>query len=172
MISSVSPRTEPAIEQIDVSAYTVPTDGHESDGTIERNSTTIVIVEISAGSGRGLGYSYATAGAARIIRDHLAPVVLSHRHHRAILKMTKEEQLLKQVGLDSDLLDSGCCSMAGSFGFEKGERVLLPAGRNAPKDTLIIADGFSCQEQIAKGTGRHALHLAEAVNMAMRKSKL
>jgi hypothetical protein len=67
--------------------------------------------------------------------------------------------------------------MAGSFGFERGdryevsikcgERVLLPAVREAPKDTLIIADGFSCREQIAQGTDRHALHLAQVIQMAM-----
>jgi hypothetical protein len=59
-----------------VSAYTVPTDGHESDGTIEWDSTTIFIAKVSSGADRGIAYAYATAGAARIIRDHLAPVVL------------------------------------------------------------------------------------------------
>ncbi len=71
--------------------------------------------------------------------------------------------------------------MAGSFGFEKdhydvsmqvGERVLLPAVRNASKDTLIIADGFSCREQIAQATGRRALHLAQVIQMAMHKAAL
>jgi hypothetical protein len=67
--------------------------------------------------------------------------------------------------------------MAGSFGFEKahydvsiaaGERVLLPAVRTAPKETLIVADGFSCREQIAQGTDRRGVHLAEAMQMALR----
>jgi hypothetical protein len=67
--------------------------------------------------------------------------------------------------------------MAGSFGFEKdhydvsikcGERVLLPAVRAAAKDTLIIADGFSCREQIAQATGRQALHLAQVIQLALR----
>ena len=66
--------------------------------------------------------------------------------------------------------------MAGSFGFEHdkyevsaaiGELELLPAVRNAPADWLIIADGFSCREQIAQGTRRHALHLAEVLQMAL-----
>ena len=66
--------------------------------------------------------------------------------------------------------------MAGSFGFEHdkydvsaaiGELELLPAVRKAPADWLIIADGFSCREQIAQGTGRHALHLAEVLQMAL-----
>jgi Fe-S oxidoreductase len=70
------------------------------------------------------------------------------------------------------MLDSGCCGMAGSFGFDRrkydvsmkiGERVLLPAVRNADEATLIIADGYSCREQIAQATGRRALHVAEVL---------
>jgi hypothetical protein len=66
--------------------------------------------------------------------------------------------------------------MAGSFGFERekyeismaiGELELLPAVRNAPADWLIIADGFSCREQIAQSSQRHALHLAEVLQMAL-----
>src|SRR4051812_46468041 len=66
--------------------------------------------------------------------------------------------------------------MAGSFGFEAakyevskacGERVLLPAVRDAGKDTLIIADGFSCREQVEQLTDRHALHTAEVLSLAM-----
>jgi hypothetical protein len=68
--------------------------------------------------------------------------------------------------------------MAGSFGFERshydvsmkvGELVLLPAVRQAPRDTLIVADGFSCRTQIAQGTGRRALHLADVLEMANRE---
>ena len=68
--------------------------------------------------------------------------------------------------------------MAGSFGFKDGdhydvsikvgELVLLPAVREAPKDTLILADGFSCREQILQTTDRHGLHLAQALQMAFR----
>ena len=70
------------------------------------------------------------------------------------------------------MLDSGCCGMAGPFGFERdkytvsqtlGERVLLPAVRTADDDTLIVTDGFSCREQIAQGTGRRAVHVAEVL---------
>ena len=69
--------------------------------------------------------------------------------------------------------------MAGSFGFHSehyevsraiGELELLPAVRRAPADWLIIADGFSCREQIAQGTGRHAFHLAEVLEMALHPS--
>ena len=82
--------------------------------------------------------------------------------------------------MDFELLDSGCCGMAGSFGFEKdhyevsiavGELVLLPAVRETTDDTLIITNGFSCREQIAQTTGRRALHLAEVLRMAMTNQK-
>ena len=52
-----------------------------------------------------------------------------------------------------------------------GERVLLPAVRAAAPETLIVADGFSCREQIAQATGRRALHLAEVLEMALRAAK-
>jgi len=99
------------------------------------------------------------------------PVLLhGHCHHKAIAKLDDEEALLRAARPDLETLDSGCCGMAGSFGFEAdhfdvsmkvGELVLLPAVRNAARDTVIVADGFSCREQIAQATGRRALHLAE-----------
>jgi FAD/FMN-containing dehydrogenase/Fe-S oxidoreductase len=104
-------------------------------------------------------------------------VVHGHCHHKAVMGMSDEEVALTRLGLDVTVLDAGCCGMAGSFGFEKdhydvsikcGERVLLPAVRAAAKDTLIIADGFSCREQIAQATGRQALHLAQVIQLALR----
>jgi Fe-S oxidoreductase len=101
-----------------------------------------------------------------------------HCHHKAVMKLTSEERLLKAIGLELEVLDSGCCGMAGSFGFESGkydismkcgERVLLPAVRRAAKDTLILADGFSCKEQIVQATGRGGLHIAQVLQMAMRE---
>jgi Fe-S oxidoreductase len=80
------------------------------------------------------------------------------------------------MGLDYQILDSGCCGMAGAFGFEPdhydisirvGEQVLLPAVRAAAPDTLIITDGFSCREQIAQTTDRRTLHLAQVMQMAL-----
>ena len=97
------------------------------------------------------------------------------------MKMTAEESLLHRLGIDFQSPAPGCCGMAGSFGFEHdkydisaaiGELELLPAVRHAPSDWLIIADGFSCREQIAQGTGRHALHLAEVLQMALQPSAL
>ena len=100
-----------------------------------------------------------------------------HCHQKALMKMTHAESLLRKMGADLQSLDSGCCGMAGPFGFERekyaiaqaaGERVLLPAVRQASADTLIVSDGFSCREQIWQSTGRRALHLAEVIQLAGR----
>jgi Fe-S oxidoreductase len=105
-----------------------------------------------------------------------AALLHGHCHHKAIMTTAAEDSLLGSMGLRHTILDSGCCGMAGSFGFEKhhyevsvaaGERVLLPAVRAAEQDTLIVADGFSCREQIGQLTGRHAVHLAEVLNLAL-----
>jgi Fe-S oxidoreductase len=105
-------------------------------------------------------------------------VVQGHCHHQALMKMIDEAALLRRMGADVNLLDSGCCGMAGAFGFEKdkfeisqaiGERVLLPAVRRQSGETLIVADGFSCREQIRQGTGRDALHLSEVLSMAIKQ---
>ena len=105
-------------------------------------------------------------------------VVQGHCHHKAIMHMDAEASLLRKMGVDFEILDSGCCGMAGAFGFEAekyevsmraGERVLLPAVRAAHPETLIVADGFSCREQIAQGSERGALHVAQVVRMALRE---
>jgi Fe-S oxidoreductase len=101
-----------------------------------------------------------------------------HCHQKALMKMNHEEALLRSLGVEVQSLDSGCCGMAGPFGFQKdkfevsqavGERVLLPAVRNAAQDTLIVADGFSCREQVLQGTGKPAIHLAEVLRMALKR---
>jgi FAD/FMN-containing dehydrogenase/Fe-S oxidoreductase len=103
-------------------------------------------------------------------------LVHGHCHHKSIMKMSAEESVLRRLGIDYQMPAPGCCGMAGAFGFEKGkyetsiaigELELLPAVRNAPADWLIIADGFSCREQIQQCTGRSALHLAEVIQMAL-----
>ncbi len=102
-------------------------------------------------------------------------VVHGHCHHKSVLKMTAELKVLRKLGLDFEVLDSGCCGMAGGFGFEKehyevsmkvGERVLLRAVREAG-NAIVIADGFSCREQIRQGANREALHLADVLRMAL-----
>jgi FAD/FMN-containing dehydrogenase/Fe-S oxidoreductase len=103
-------------------------------------------------------------------------ILHGHCHHKSLMKMSAEESLLRRLGIDFQSPAPGCCGMAGSFGFESdkydismaiGELELLPAVRKAPADWLIIADGFSCREQIAQGTHRHAMHLAEVLQMAL-----
>ena len=103
-------------------------------------------------------------------------LVHGHCHHKSIMKMTAEESTLRKMGIDYQAPAPGCCGMAGAFGFEKekyatsiaiGELELLPAVRNTPADWLIIADGFSCREQIQQCTGRTSLHLAEVIQMAL-----
>jgi Fe-S oxidoreductase len=99
-----------------------------------------------------------------------------HCHHRAVMKWSDEESLLRKMGALVECPDAGCCGMAGPFGFDKdkyevsqavGERALLPAVRRAGPETLIVSDGFSCREQIFHATGRRAIHLAEVLHLAM-----
>jgi Fe-S oxidoreductase len=100
-----------------------------------------------------------------------------HCHHKSLMKMNDEEALLRRMGVELESPDSGCCGMAGPFGFEQekyelsqkiGERVLLPAVRNVSDDTLIVSDGFSCREQIEQSTGKATLHLAELLQLALK----
>jgi FAD/FMN-containing dehydrogenase/Fe-S oxidoreductase len=108
-------------------------------------------------------------------------LVHGHCHHKSIMRMTDEESVLRKMGIDFQTPAPGCCGMAGSFGFEQdkyqtslaiGELELLPAVRKASSDCLIIANGFSCREQIRQTTNRHALHLAEAIQMAARSASI
>jgi FAD/FMN-containing dehydrogenase/Fe-S oxidoreductase len=107
-------------------------------------------------------------------------IVQGHCHHKAIMRLDQEESMMKKMGLNYEVLKSGCCGMAGSFGYEKekydvsikaGERALLPEVRKSGLSTLIVADGFSCKEQIEQETNRHALHLAEVLSIANHKGK-
>ncbi|WP_165989901.1 FAD-binding and (Fe-S)-binding domain-containing protein, partial [Streptomyces sp. YIM 98790] len=105
-------------------------------------------------------------------------LVHGHCHHKNTPGgMDHEFGLLDRTGLEYEVPDPGCCGMAGSFGFEHGERyelsvdvgeqALLPAVRDADPGTLLIADGFSCQQQIMQTTDRRALHLAEVLALAL-----
>jgi len=102
-------------------------------------------------------------------------IVHGHCHHRATMGMHDEIALLRLTGANVELLDSGCCGMAGPFGFEKekfdlsqklGERVLLPAVRNNTK-AIIVSDGFSCCEQITQNTTANPKHLAEVLAQSL-----
>ncbi|MBV9573597.1 MAG: 4Fe-4S dicluster domain-containing protein, partial [Acidobacteriales bacterium] len=106
----------------------------------------------------------------------LKAIVHGHCHHKAIMRMNDQEAILKRMELAYEMPATSCCGMAGSFGFERdkyevsaaiGELELLPAVRRAPAESLIIADGFSCREQIAQGTARSTLHLAEVIQMGL-----
>jgi len=99
-------------------------------------------------------------------------IVHGHCHHHATMGMGDEMRLLRATGAQVELLDSGCCGMAGPFGFEKDKyeisqtlanRALLPAVRNAARDTIIVSDGFSCCEQITQNTTARPMHLAEVL---------
>jgi FAD/FMN-containing dehydrogenase/Fe-S oxidoreductase len=98
-----------------------------------------------------------------------------HCHHKATGGIGPEQSLLEKMGTEIEAPDSGCCGQAGSWGYEAGhydvslaigERVLLPEARKASPDTLLVADGFSCREQIEHGARRKALHLAQVLALA------
>jgi FAD/FMN-containing dehydrogenase/Fe-S oxidoreductase len=113
----------------------------------------------------------------RLPRLRRKALVHGHCHHKAIMGLTAEESVLRKMGLEFRVPEAGCCGMAGAFGFEAGEhydvsvacgeRVLLPEVRAAGDDTLIVANGFSCREQISQGTDREALHLAQVIRLAL-----
>ncbi|MEQ0558521.1 FAD-binding and (Fe-S)-binding domain-containing protein [Amycolatopsis sp. NEAU-NG30] len=95
-----------------------------------------------------------------------------HCHQHAIMGWDADKQLLKAAGMEAEHLDSGCCGLAGNFGFERGhlevskacaERVLLPRVREADAETTVLADGFSCRTQLHEldSGGREGRHLAE-----------
>ncbi|BCB89459.1 FAD-binding and (Fe-S)-binding domain-containing protein [Phytohabitans suffuscus] len=104
--------------------------------------------------------------------------VQTHCHQHAVLGFQADRAVLAAAGVDAKVLDSGCCGLAGNFGFEQGhyevseacaERVLLPAVRDAGPSDAILADGFSCRTQIAQSDagGRRGVHLAELLRAGM-----
>ncbi|MFF7970013.1 FAD-linked oxidase C-terminal domain-containing protein [Streptomyces sp. NPDC007905] len=103
--------------------------------------------------------------------------VQTHCHQHAVMKSDADRELMRRAHLDADVLDEGCCGLAGNFGFERGhhevsmavaELGVLPAVRDTAPGSLVLADGFSCRTQIEQGgTGRRALHLAEALALAL-----
>ena len=107
---------------------------------------------------------------------HQDALVWGHCHQRATGGIDPEQEVLSRMGATVDPVSGGCCGLAGSWGFESGkygisvecgEQALLPAVRGAPRQTAIVANGFSCQTQIEQaGTGRRALHLAEVMRLA------
>jgi FAD/FMN-containing dehydrogenase/Fe-S oxidoreductase len=100
-------------------------------------------------------------------------LIHGHCHHKAVFGGPKKEiALLRQAGAAVDLIEAGCCGMAGPFGFEAGKfevsktiagQGLLPAVEAAGPMTIVVADGFSCREQIMQLGYRRALHFAEVL---------
>jgi Fe-S oxidoreductase len=100
-----------------------------------------------------------------------------HCHQKAFDAMGAVESVLKLIPeLSVETIESSCCGMAGSFGYDAetidvslkmGELSLLPAVRKAPADTMIVADGTSCRHQIHDGTDRDALHVAKVLAMSV-----
>lgn len=109
---------------------------------------------------------------------HRKALLHKHCHHKAELKHVEEAEgeLLRKMGIESREPATGCCGMAGAFGYEPGEhydvsikcgeRILIPEVNKAKDDELIIADGFSCREQIEQMSDRHALHIAQVIQLA------
>jgi Fe-S oxidoreductase len=110
--------------------------------------------------------------------DGVRAISQVHCHHHAVLDdWSADEQLLQRAGAEVERLESGCCGLAGNFGFEAGhlevsqacaEDVLLPAVRAADPEVVVLADGFSCRTQIHEldSGGREAVHLAELLDRA------
>ena len=105
-------------------------------------------------------------------------IIHGHCHHRSALGFDAEKKLYADMKLDHKVLDDTCCGMAGSFGFEEGKYDVsmkvgnlgvLKSVREASKDTIIIADGFSCRTQIEQGSNRRALHTAQVLKMALEE---
>ncbi len=103
-------------------------------------------------------------------------LVQGHCHHRAVLDFDADLALLRRLSDEVEVLDSGCCGMAGAFGFERGkydvsvksaERVLMPALRKAGPATVLVANGFSCRQQVTQLGGRRPWHLAEVLDRAL-----
>ncbi|MFH8344160.1 FAD-binding and (Fe-S)-binding domain-containing protein [Streptomyces sp. NPDC018045] len=106
--------------------------------------------------------------------------VQTHCHQHAVLAFDADRELMRRAGVAADVLDAGCCGLAGNFGFERGhhglstaiaEQGVLPAVRDTPPGALVLADGFSCRTQIEQGgTGRRPVHLAEALALGLDRS--
>lgn len=103
-------------------------------------------------------------------------LVQVHCHQHAELGTDDDRAVMAAIGVDAEVLDSGCCGLAGNFGFEKGhyevsmacaERVLLPAVRAADPETAVLADGFSCRTQLRQAGTREPVHLAQLAARAL-----
>lgn len=106
-------------------------------------------------------------------------LVHGHCHHKAVLDFQAQQRILERMGVQYSVLDAGCCGMAGAFGFADSsfdvaqrcaERALLPAIRDADPRTLILTDGFSCQEMVRQNGLPRPLHSAQLLHMGLQRS--
>ncbi|ODU06829.1 MAG: dimethylmenaquinone methyltransferase [Pseudonocardia sp. SCN 72-86] len=144
------------------------------------------VPDLLDGDPRARRVSQATVTLAELLVHHTAgwqaPTVeatslsQTHCHQHATFGFEADRTVLARMGVSNTVLDSGCCGLAGNFGFERGhydvsvaaaEEVLLPAVRAAAPHTVVLADGFSCRTQISQGAGRPATHLAELIASAL-----
>jgi FAD/FMN-containing dehydrogenase/Fe-S oxidoreductase len=113
-----------------------------------------------------------------LVQGHCHQRSLDTLNDREVGQLFAEKAVYDALGLEHHEPETGCCGMAGAFGYERandhydvsvacGERALLPEVRRAPKDELIVADGFSCREQIEQQTDRVALHTAQVLELAL-----
>ncbi len=106
-------------------------------------------------------------------------LVHGHCHQKAFATLGALEKTLALVpGLEVEFIDSGCCGMAGAFGYEAGhydvsmkmaEASLLPAVRESDRETLLVANGTSCRHQIKDGAARDAVHVARVLQLAINR---
>lgn len=117
-----------------------------------------------------IGYRPPQAGGTALLQGHC--------HQKAVLGTAAEAAMMAAAGIACSSPESGCCGMAGSFGFHPhtalvssaiGERALLPAVRASDSTTMVVANGFSCREQIRLGSGREAVHISQVLDAAIRK---
>jgi len=111
--------------------------------------------------------------------DGEAALFHGHCHHKSLMGTAADVKLLRATGLDVQTPDTGCCGMAGSFGYRAetrdlaqavGERSVLPAARDAGPETRLVTDGFSCREQVHHATQRRPQHLAQVLADAHRRA--
>ena len=119
---------------------------------------------------------HADALRAAVVAPGGRALVQVHCHQHAELGTEADRAVMAALGVDAEVLDSGCCGLAGNFGFEKGhyavsmacaERVLLPAVRAAAPDVAVLADGFSCRTQLRQAGTREPVHLAQLAATAL-----
>jgi FAD/FMN-containing dehydrogenase/Fe-S oxidoreductase len=124
--------------------------------------------EVLAGHADELRATVVTPGGRALVQVHC--------HQHAEIGTDADAAVMAALGVDAEVLDSGCCGLAGNFGFEKGhyevsmacaERVLLPAVRAADPDVAVLADGFSCRTQLRQAGTREPLHLAQLAATAL-----